>query len=116
MDEVEIWEYVGERKVYLGRRDEWYFDDYRPNMTAREVIEMLAKALKKFVDDAKELECEELADDELFGVLEMWFDHDSSSKGYFDSIANLEDENGEPIDGDEFDQVLNLYKSRLSSS
>lgn len=112
MDEDEIWEYVNEKKVYLGRRDEWYFDDYRPNMTANEVIEMLAKALKKLVDDARELECEELADDELFGALEMWFDHDSSSKGYFDSIANTEDENGETIECDEFDRVMDLYKSK----
>ena len=105
------YEYDGDKKIFLGRYDSYYFDKYQPNMTAEEIIEMLAHALKKYVEDCKELECEQLTEEQLYGVLGGWLEHDLASKGYFEAIEDKYNENGDQIEGDEFDQIIERFEA-----
>lgn len=85
-DYEDLFEYDGDIKRYIGHPDVWYFDTYHNHMSKQEAFDMLVRAIRKYVNHARELECVGVDHDWMTSVLDSWFEHDHITNDYFDHL------------------------------
>lgn len=84
MNTYDQWyEYDGDKKIYLGHKPKWYYDNYQPNMSKDEIFQMLVRAVRKYINHSNDAGCEIIPRDEMYDELCYWFNEDSTHEQYF---------------------------------
>lgn len=93
----EVYEYENGKKFYLGHCDQWYYDEYHGLLTKESAKIMLTNAIRRYVNHARELDCEPIDENDAAGRLDNWFEHDANTNDYFDHLFPDDDDDENSI-------------------
>lgn len=87
-EDGDLYEYEGDKKIYLGHFDQWYFENYNDQLNRGTAIIMLTDAIRRYVLHAQEIGCEPVTKEWADGVL----DHLFNGEGNEDDNENVFEE------------------------
>lgn len=72
---------------YIPKHDKWYYGEIPKNLTYERLIEYIRAGVLKYIQDRDTVESTPVTGDEIYEVVNRWFEHDANTENRFDYIV-----------------------------